>query len=340
MQNRAADEPLRVLLTGAGSIARRHASNLRRLVPHAQIMMVSNRQPQDVPPDSEATLVPAVEAGLEARPHIAVVCSVSAAHARDLSLLMPQVEALYIEKPVVIDRSGLQSVGALVDDGWDKPTVVGCNLRYLGALRKLKAACEAGEAGRLARASLEVGQWLPDWRAGRDYRESYSAKRAQGGGVIFDLVHELDSASFLFGDIAHGQAAAGHSGSLDIDSDDSAAITLMMTSGLPVQVSLDYVSRKPVREYRVVGDKGTLRMDIVSRELVLEEGGRNRVLPTEPADWDMAGTYRAAMEDLLRGWRTGSPTGYSLSQAMHTTSWMIELEASAWRMPGRAPQSP
>ncbi|HSH92064.1 MAG TPA: Gfo/Idh/MocA family oxidoreductase [Ramlibacter sp.] len=337
MQNRASNEPLRVLLTGAGSIARRHAQNLRQLVPDVQVTMVSTR----ARPDGEAAgegvmLVPSLAAGLESGPNIAVVCSISAAHAQELSLLMPQVEALYIEKPVVIDRGGLQAIRALLESGWDKPTVVGCNLRYLGVVRKLKAVCDAGDAGRLARASLQVGQWLPDWRVGRDHRESYSAKRAQGGGVIFDLVHEIDSASFLFGDIARGQAAAGNSGSLGIDSDDAATVSLMMESGLPVEVSLDYISRKPLREYRVVGDRGTLRVDIIARQLVLETSSETRVLPTEAADWDLAGTYRLAMEDLLRAWRTGSPTFYSLPQSLATTAWMIELETSAWRKPGEA----
>jgi predicted dehydrogenase len=309
---------------------------LRQLVPDAQVTMVSTR-PQARATDEGATFVTSVAAGLESRPHIAIVCSASVSHGQELALLMPQVEALYIEKPVVIDRAGLQSIRVLLDSGWDKPTVVGCNLRYLGAVRKLKDACDAGDAGRLARASLQVGQWLPDWRPGRDHRESYSARRAQGGGVIFDLVHELDSASFLFGDIAHGQAAAGNSGSLGIDSDDAATISLMMANGLPVDVSLDYISRKPVREYRVVGDRGTLRMDIVARQLVVETPGETRSLRTEAVDWELAGTYRLAMEDLLRAWRTGSPTFYSLPQAMATTSWMIELEAAAWRKPGGAP---
>ena len=334
MQNRAADEPLRVLLTGAGSTARRHARNLRELVPDAQITLVSSRsESQEAAREVGAAVVPSLEAGLEGRPQLAVVCSASSAHAQELAQLMPEVEALYVEKPVVIDHADLQAICALVEGGWNKPTVVGCNLRYLGAVRKLKAAFEAGEAGRLARASLQVGQWLPDWRPGRDYAQSYSAHRAQGGGVIFDLVHELDSACFLFGDIAQGQAAAGNTGSLDIDSDDAAAVTLMMKSGLPVQVSLDYVSRKPVREYRLVGSGGTLRLDILAKELVLEQGGVTKVLPTGASDWDMTGTYKLAMQDLLQAWRTGSSTAYSLAQALPMTAWMIELEASAWRMP-------
>ena len=40
---------------------------------------------------------------------------------------------------------------------------------------------------------LHAGQWLPDWRPGQDFSESYSASTVMGGGVIFDLIHEIDS---------------------------------------------------------------------------------------------------------------------------------------------------
>ena len=270
---------------------------------------------------------------MTSRPQIAVVCSISAQHAADLDVLMESVEAIYIEKPVVIDAASLGAVERRIASGWDRPSVVGCNLRYLGAVNELKAAIESGQAGRIARGNLQVGQWLPDWRAGRDYRQSYSASRAQGGGVIFDLVHEIDSAAFLFGKIAMGQAAASRNESLEIDSDAAAAITLSMTSGLPVQVTLDYVSRKPVREYLVAGDKGTLRLDIVGRELSLQRADSLGTLTTQESDWDMAGTYKLAMQDLLQAWRTGSTTRYNLQQSLHVTRWMIELESSAWRLP-------
>lgn len=303
-----------------------------------RLTIVSQRPESEVMArELDAIVVPSVEAGLQSQPGIAIVCSVSSAHARDLSLLMPGVQALYMEKPLVIDRVGLAAVRALLDAGWNKPTVVGCNLRYLGAVRKLKQALDDGVAGRPARASLQVGQWLPDWRPGRDYREAYAAKRAQGGGVIFDLVHELDSARFLFGEIAHGQAAAGNSGALDIDSDDAATIALMMQGGLPVQVSLDYVSRKPVREYLVVGELATLRVDIIAKQITVEAPGQTHVVPTNAADWDIAGTYKVAMAELIEAWRTGASTAYSLRDALPTTEWMLALEASAWRMNNTPP---
>ena len=51
----------------------------------------------------------------------------------------------------------------------------------------------------MARAvRVECQSWLPYWRPERDYRESYSA-RADEGGVLRDLVHELDYAIWAFG---------------------------------------------------------------------------------------------------------------------------------------------
>ena len=327
--------PARILLTGAGSIGRRHVQNLRSLTPGTELIAVcrgeeSARWAAGV----GVVAVPSVEAGLRMNPEIAAVCSVSSRHADDLDLLMPAVEGLYIEKPVVTGTVGLRAVRALLDAGWCKPTVVGCNLRYLPAVGMLKDLCDRGEAGRVALASLRVGQWLPDWRPGRDYRQSYSAHRDQGGGVIFDLVHELDSACFLFGDIVHGQAAAGSRSSLALESDEAASITLLMKSGLPVQIALDYVSRKPVREYTVVGDAATLRLDFMARELTRIGPDSSQVIATGPTDWDVAETYRSAMTDLLDAWRTGSATRYGLAEALHSTSWMVELESSAWRMAG------
>ena len=333
--------PSRILLTGAGSIGRRHAQNLRSLAPDAELVAVCRgEESARWAADLGVVVVPSVEAGLRTSPEVAVVCSVSSRHTDDLALLMPAVEGLYIEKPVVTSPAGLQALRALLDAGWSKPTVVGCNLRYLPAVGTLKDLCDRGEAGHLALASMRVGQWLPDWRPGRAWRESYSAHRDQGGGVIFDLVHELDSACFLFGDIAHGQAAAGSRSSLALESDEAASISLLMKSGLPVQVALDYVSRKAVREYTVVGDTATLRLDFMARELTRTGPVCSQAIATSPADWDIAETYRSAMTDLLDAWRTGSATRYGLAEALHSASWTVELESSAWRIAGAEAERP
>lgn len=329
--NRPVDSPT-ILLSGAGSIGRRHAGNLRTLLPGARLLAVCrNAASRQWALEAGVEPVESLSEGLAQAPRIAVVSSISSQHAEDLALLMPAVEALYIEKPVVTQAEALAALSASVASGWDKPSVVGCNLRYLGAVRLLKQAVEEGAAGRVAHASFRVGQWLPDWRPGRDWRQGYSADRSRGGGVFFDLVHEIDSAVHLFGSIAKGQAVAASRSSLQLAADDSAVMSLLMRSGLPVQVALDCVSRKPLREYIVTGDEATLRLDIPARRLVREAGGECVALPTRDADWDMGATYVDAMADLLRAWRTGEPTRHGLADSLHVAGWMLELQARAWR---------
>jgi predicted dehydrogenase len=337
MQNAPTDAPLKVLLTGAGSIGKRHALNLRELLPSARVAAVCRSADSKIwAHEFGAQIYPSVAAALAFAPELAVVCSASAAHAQDLALLMPSVQALFLEKPLVTDAQALDALRTQLAQGFAKPTVVGCNLRYLPAVQAFKAAIESGQIGRCVQASFRVGQWLPSWRSGRDWRAGYGANRAQGGGVIFDLVHELDSAVHVFGPIARGQAAAGSLSGLGLNADDTASITLLMESGLPVHVGLDYVSRQTVREYIAIGDEGSLHLDLIGKRMQRRDASGVQLVPLADDAFDVAATYRSAMADLLLALQTGSPSRYPLADAIHTTQWMIDLENHAWRRPTQA----
>ena len=144
-------------------------------------------------------------------------------------------------------------------------------------------------------------------------------------------MHELDSAIYLFGLIENGQAAAGRMSDLTEDADDSATISLSMQSGLPVQVSLDYVARQPIREYVVVGTHGTFKLNFQSQTLELANGQGIQNIKLDQSDWSMDLTYLTAMRDLLNAMQNNSATSYSLLDAVHTTEWMLKLDANAFR---------
>ena len=327
---------MKILITGAGSIAVRHVANLKRLDPQCQITVVSSESSLR-PPMAEyrVTLAPSVLVALDkceqGRFDLAVICSRSALHGNELDQLMATGCAIYVEKPLVIDVHDLDLVKRRLKGGWSSASVVGCNLRYHGAIDRLKLLLAQGSIGRVVRASLSVGQWLPEWRPNRAFDGSYSRFRSQGGGVIFDLVHELDSAINFFGPIESGQAVAGCLSNLTEDADDSATICLLMQSGLPVQVSLDYVSRQAVRDYVVVGTYGTLKLNFQTQtlELVSERGTQN--IKLDESAWNMDLTYLRAMRDLLDAVKNNSATSYSLLDAIHTTEWMLTLESNALR---------
>ena len=327
---------MKALITGAGSIALRHVANLKNLKPQCEITVVSSASSLRLPLAAfDVAHAPSVTAALSlvspGKFDLAVICSRSVLHGIELDQLMSTGCAIYVEKPVVIDLHDLALIKSRLSSGWSSASVVGCNLRYHGAVKKLKQLLAEGATGRVVRASLSVGQWLPDWRPGREFSNSYSRFRSQGGGVIYDLVHELDSAIHLFGSIDSGQAIAGRRTDLTDDADDSATMSLLMRSGLPVQVSLDYVARQAIREYVVIGTQGTLTLNFPAKTLKLADERETRSIKLADVDWDMDFTYFAAMRDLLGAMQNDTATLHGLFDAIHTTEWMLKLEANAIR---------
>ena len=69
--------------------------------------------------------------------------------------------------------------------------LVGCNFRFQWGIRLAKQLVEEGKVGRVLFADAEFGQYLPDWHPWEDYRHSYSAQKALGGGIIFDSIHKF-----------------------------------------------------------------------------------------------------------------------------------------------------
>ena len=114
--------------------------------------------------------------------------------------------------------------------------------------------------GRLHFVRIECQSYLPDWRPGRAYRDSYSA-RPDEGGVLRDLIHEIDYAGWIFGWPRSVQAYLRNLGRLGIEAEEAADLTWQMPEGSLVSISLDYLSRPPRRSMRAFGELGTLEWD-------------------------------------------------------------------------------
>ena len=212
-------------------------------------------------------------------------------------MLMTHGIPCYVEKPVVASWDQLTDVETVLRALPGRPvTLTGCNLRLLPSLDRLRDLLRDGCIGRPVRASLQVGQWLPDWRPGQDYRQSYSAESAQGGGAVLDLIHELDMVRWLFGDFEQVRALGGHHSRLEIRSEDCVVIALDRPGGPVVSVGMDYVARRAVRRYEIIGEEGTLVWDLSARRLELQTAGTVEEIDCGAAAFDIAATYPLTMQ--------------------------------------------
>lgn len=250
-------------------------------------------------------------------PERAVVASSSSLHVEAVIPLVQSGVPLYVEKPVVSTRAQLEQMKHYLSSASAPVVLTGCNLRFLPSLRRLRDELARGAIGAPVRASLQAGQWLPDWRPGRDYRLAYSAKAAAGGGVILDLVHELDAARWLFGDFEQVLALGGKHSKLEIDAEDAACILLgRRGSGPVVAIGLDYVSRQRVRRYEIVGEEGSLVWDLADARLSLVTPQGTSVLSADAAEFDVGATYLCAMREFLAAAKEGRPASPDLADGL------------------------
>jgi predicted dehydrogenase len=164
-----------------------------------------------------------------------------------------------------------------------------------------------------------VGQWLPDWRPDTDHRLSYGASQGRGGGVIFDLIHEIDIVNWLGGRIVEVVAMAQKVPLLEIDTEAVAQIGLKLESGKLAQVHLDYVRPCYKRSLEVVGRKGILSWDYSSGEVSMcFPDGKVTVVHKTTPEFNRNSMFLACIERLLKRMTiSGLPAISSFQDGVH-----------------------
>ena len=282
-----------VAVLGLGSIGLRHARNLLELG-----CRVSGFDPD---PARRAMLAEAGGTALEKREaafaHGAVVIATpSAHHAADLADAVDAGCHVFIEKPLAHSAEGLD---ALIARAATRGLTVfaGFMLRYHPAVERLRTLIDEGVIDRIVTLRAVCGSWLPAWRPGQDYRKGYAAD-PRTGGVILDIVHEIDLACHLAGPATVAACVARRSGLLEMEAEDIADIVLAHDGGITSNLHLDYLARPPVRCGAVTGEGGTLAWDLNARTLLWSDAtGAVRESAAYPGAWN--DDYIAQMRHFL-----------------------------------------
>ncbi len=143
---------------------------------------------------------------------------------------------------------------------------VGCVMRFCESLATFKKLLD--RIGRVHSVRIECQSYLPDWRPTGSYRESYSA-RADEGGVLRDLIHEIDYAGWIFGWPSSVQARIRNTGQLGIAAEEIADLMWESSTGCVFSMTLDYLSRPARRRMRAMGELGTLEWDGIEGSVAL-----------------------------------------------------------------------
>lgn len=299
----------RVLIVGLGSIGRRHAQIARALLPSAQIAALRHRtSPDDTPAGVDCCLV-GLDAALDFAPQAAVICSPPSRHLETAMALANASTHLLLEKPIAHATAG---VGELIETCHRQglTLMTGYNLRYSRSLGRFRSLLLAGEIGHVLSVRSEVGQYLPSWRPGTDYRAGVTAQASMGGGVLLELSHEIDYLRWIFGEVAWVNAVLLRQSRLEVDVEDTAHLTMGFRPpadrpALTVTLNMDFVRHDVTRTCTAIGEDGTLRWNGTtgSVESFGPAAGSWSVVFEDSNGRD--GTYVAEWQDFLASIATG-----------------------------------
>ena len=257
-----------VLVIGAGSIGRRHMSNLRNLgVRRLAAVDPDRSRLPGVVERFDAETFEDLDGALESfKPNVVFICTPPVFHVPQALLAIRAGADVFIEKPL---SNSLECVPTLkVEAATHKRVVqVGYNLRFQPGILTLKRLVEAGVVGRIFWVRVEVAQYLPDWRPWQDYRLSYTARRELGGGIILDASHEIDYLLWLLGPPRELTCMAGKVSTLDVDVEDCATILIRFCSGAQADVHMDFAQRTRSRTCLLAGDRARLEWDYAHNEV-------------------------------------------------------------------------
>jgi predicted dehydrogenase len=256
--------PSRIVVRGAGSIGRRHARVFHDLGAQTALWPVRDRT-ESIDPQTGVPLLRA-SGGIDAYAgaDLVVIATDTSRHVQDtLAALDGGCSRVLLEKPVAPDLASCQP---LLNHPRAADVFVAAPLRAHAALRHLLTLVDT--LGRPVSAHVAAQSWLPDWRPEQDYRRSYSA-RAREGGVLRDLVHEIDYASLLFGTPTFLSAQLDRVGPLEMDAEQGASLLWRSLSGATVTMRLDYITRPSVRRLDVRGPMGSLCWDVSGATVVV-----------------------------------------------------------------------
>lgn len=279
---------LKVCFVGIGSIAKRHIKNLYQICINRkyilQVDVVRHSIDSKIIEDEILNIICNTYVSVDDLPNdydAIFITNPTKYHVETLKMVHNKSTHFFIEKPV----ASIDTMQEIMDFQEKENNIyyIACPLRYSSVIQYIKREIKCKDVISVRSIS---SSYLPDWRPYCDYRETYSAHKAMGGGVGIDLIHEWDYLVYLFGNPKSCFCLNGKISDLEIDSDDF-AIYIAKYDNMTVELHLDYFGRKTIREIMLITEKDTIIGDLVANKITFLKEQKQIVFSEQRNDYQV-----------------------------------------------------
>ena len=261
---------MKLAIIGLGSIGRRHLGNFHSVGVKDLAAWDSDAGARNavLAQFPFANVTSTLEAALDGAAGV-VVCTPPDSHLALGRMALERGAHVMVEKPLTQTLDGVEAW--LRDcDAQRVRVLTAYNWRYWPPMLLAERLLKEGRIGPLRAARTEYAYHLPHHRyPGRDYRNFYMAKAAQGGGCLLDESHAIDYMRWLCGEITEVSAVVDKVSSLEMDTDDIADLTVRFASGAVGNIHMNLFAWNMHSHFELMGEAGVLQWRRFENEIRL-----------------------------------------------------------------------
>lgn len=253
-----------VLVIGTGSIAQRHIINLKKIGYKVSVFSESGNKINKIKNINYLENLKNLKIF-----NFVVIANATNKHLKYLKILIKNKKHVYCEKPIYFKKFNISQIRKDIIRK-NLMVFIGYQLMVHEKIRFLQNKLKNEKINSFI---FEVGHDFRKWRKGNSFKNNYFLNDKNGGGVIFELIHEINLIQNLIGRISFIKTLRKKMNSKHIT---DIAISIVKTkngcSGILYQ---DMISPTFFRNYKIVTEKKTYELDMVNSKLKIN----NKILP-------------------------------------------------------------
>lgn len=252
---------IRILFFGIGSIGQRHA---KLLMENFNVELYAYRTSKDqLKLPLRIMEFYDLEDAFSVKPDIAFLTNPTFLHVETAIECAKRGVHLFVEKPLSHSLENLSLLNKLIEQQKIYSYVAFC-MRFHPVINKLK---EMMINERIFYVRTINASFLPNWRSAQDYRKNFSAYSEKGGGVLLEMMHELDYNQFLFGKINSISGNFGNVSNLEVNCEDYGELHCTFNNGMIGHILLNFFSHLSERYLIIYCTSKVIRADLLDNSI-------------------------------------------------------------------------
>ncbi len=263
-----------ILVCGAGSVGKRHIKNLISFGENVLVWRERKSKLKEIRDLFGVQTCSDLEKALN-RSKAVIIATATDCHVNIAIEALKLKKSVFIEKPV---SNNLKNIDQLINLSKYNIVEVGHQLRTHPSIKILKSNIKKIHPRFVMGYRFAMGQNLKNWRLNHDYKSSYTSKSSRGGGALFELVHQIDLAIWMFGPVSKVFAVLDKRSNLSINADDFSNLILKHDNGVTGQIQVDMVSPSYRGDMEVITNKNIFNLDLNNGELLSRDNKGKKIL--------------------------------------------------------------